>query len=186
MTTTRGRVAPARLLLLGALLLIPVALAACARDAGPSAAQGQDVEAVAQGIDKSLMCPICPSETIDQSQTEIAEQMRRSVREQLAEGRSRDEVLQFFVERYGDDVLAAPPKSGFNLLAWLVPPLALLLGGGALALTLRAMRQAHRRSEAAPSAGAAGLEPYLAAVDSDIRSLTADDAGRGKGRQVNG
>ena len=180
MTTTTGRATPARLLLLGAILAVASALAACVTDAAPSASQ--DMEAVAQGIDKSLMCPICPSETIDQSQTEIAEQMRRTVREKLAEGSSRDEVLQFFVERYGEDVLAAPPKSGFNLLAWLVPPLALLLGGGALALALRAMRQEHRRSENAPSAaGAAGLEPYLTAVDSDIRSLTADDGGRGKG-----
>ena len=76
-------------------------------------------------------------------------------------------------------ILAAPPKTGFNLLAWLVPPLALLIGGGALALVLRAMRREHRKRAAEPSQGAAGLEPYLTAVDRDIRSLTVEDGGSG-------
>ena len=162
------------------LLAFLVVLSACSTESGPAASQ--DLETVAQGIDKSLMCPICPSETIDQSQTEIAEQMRRTVRERLAEGESRDEVLRFFVERYGEGILAAPPKSGFNLLAWLVPPLALLIGGGALALVLRSMRREHHRSSEEPSLGAAGLETYLSAVDRDIRNLTAEDGGgSGKG-----
>ncbi|MDE2860739.1 MAG: cytochrome c-type biogenesis protein CcmH [Chloroflexota bacterium] len=185
MTTKTGRAIFARLMLPVMLLALFAVVSACATQAaspGP-----QDLEAEAQGIDQSLMCPICPSETIDQSQTEIAEQMRRTVRERLAQGESRDEVLDFFVERYGEGILAAPPKSGFNLLAWLVPPIALLIGGSALALVVRSMRQEHRRSAAAPLPGAAGLEQYLAAVDQDIRGLTADDGGeRGKDQQPNG
>lgn len=175
MTTTAGRATLQRLLLPGVLLAFLAVLSACST-------ASQDLEIVAQGIDQSLMCPICPSETIDQSQTEIAEQMRRTVRERLAEGESRDDVLRFFVERYGEGILAAPPKSGFNLLAWLVPPLALLIGGGALALVLRAMRREHRLAAEVPSTSAAGLETYLSAVDRDIRNLTAEDGGgSGKG-----
>ena len=175
MTTITGRATLQRLLLIGVLLAFLALLSACST-------ASQDLETVAQGIDQSLMCPICPSETIDQSQTEIAEQMRRTVRERLAEGESRDEVLRFFVERYGEGILAAPPKSGFNLLAWLVPPAALLIGGGALALVLRAMRREHRLAAEAPSTSAAGLETYLSAVDRDIRNLTAEDGGgSGKG-----
>ncbi len=180
MTTTTGRATLQRLLLPGALLCFLAMLSACATEAASPAAQ--DMEAVAQGIDKSLMCPICPSETIDQSQTEIAEQMRRTVRERLADGESRDDVLRFFVERYGEGILAAPPKSGFNLLVWLVPPLALLIAGGALALILRAMRREHNLDAGTPSASEAGLETYLSAVDRDIRNLTAEDGGgSGKG-----
>ena len=185
MTTKTGRAIFARILLPAALLVFMAALAACASQPAPRGSQ--DLESEAQGIDKSLMCPICPSETIDQSQTEIAEQMRRTVRERLAQGESRDQVLQFFVERYGEEILAAPPKSGFNLLAWLVPPIALLVGGGALALVVRAMRQENRRSAVAPSPVATGLEPYLAAVDQDIRGLTAEDDGEsGKDQRPNG
>ena len=180
MTTTTGRATLQRLLLPGVLLALVAVVSACSTEA--SSPGSQDLETVAQGIDKSLMCPICPSETIDQSQTEIAEQMRRTVRERLAEGESRDDVLTFFVERYGEGILAAPPKSGFNLLAWLVPPLALLIGGGALALVLRAMRREHHLATEAPSTSAAGLETYLSAVDRDIRNLTAEDGGgSGKG-----
>ena len=103
--------------------------------------------------------------------------MRRTVREKLTEGESRDDILQFFVDRYGQDVLAVPPKSGFNLLVWLAPPIALLLGGGALAMVLRAMRQDHRRSTEAPLSTVSDLEPYLSAVDRDIRRMTSEDGG---------
>ena len=173
MTTKIGRAMFARLLLPASLLALVAAFAACAAESNVSSQR--DLEVEAQGIDQSLMCPICPSETIDQSQTEIADQMRRTVRERLAQGDSRDEVLRFFVDRYGEEILAAPPKSGFNLLAWLVPPLALLVGGGALALVVRAMRRDALRVAATPAPGAAGLEPYLAAVDQDIRGLAVED-----------
>ena len=59
-----------------------------------------------------LMCPVCPAETIDQAQVEISFQMRAVVREMLAEGRTREEILDYFVDRYGADILAAPPKVG--------------------------------------------------------------------------
>ena len=78
-------------------------------------------EEQAQSIDRSLMCPVCPSETIDQAQVPLAHQMRAVVREKLGDGWSREQILQFFVDRYGQGVLAEPPKRGFNLVAWVVP-----------------------------------------------------------------
>ena len=83
--------------------------------------EGGYSEEEAQAIDRMLMCPVCPAETIDQAQVEISFQMRALVREMLAEGRSRQEILDFFAENYGPDILAAPPKSGTNLLAWILP-----------------------------------------------------------------
>ena len=121
---------------------------------------------MAQGIEKRLMCPVCPSETIDQSQVQLAKQMRDIVREKLAAGESREEIFQFFVDRYGTGVLAEPPRSGFNLLVWVVPPIALVFGGLVLAVALRAMRRSH--DSGAPEDGRADeadLEPYLSAVD---------------------
>ena len=53
---------------------------------------------------------------------------------------SEEEIFDFFVDRYGTSVLAQPPKSGFNLTVWIVPPL-ILLGGVALALVVREMRR---------------------------------------------
>ena len=128
-------------------------------------------EAEAQAIDRMLMCPVCPAQTIDQTEVPLAKQMRAQVRELLASGATQDEVLAWFAapERYGPSVLAEPPRSGFYLIAWIVPGVvvvAALVGG---LLTLRAMR---RRSDGGDSESPADetneLQPYLAAVDRDL------------------
>ncbi|MQF83144.1 cytochrome c-type biogenesis protein CcmH, partial [SAR202 cluster bacterium AD-802-E10_MRT_200m] len=84
-------------------------------------------ETIAQGIDRRLVCPVCPGETIDQSQVELAKQMQVIVREKLRTGESEEDILKFFVERYGESVLAAPSKQGFNLIVWLFPPFAAII-----------------------------------------------------------
>ena len=132
-------------------------------------------EAEAQAIDRMLMCPVCPAQTIDQTEVPLAKQMRAQVRELLAGGATRKEVLAWFSapERYGPGVLAQPPRSGYNLIAWIVPGVVIVaaLAGGLL--TLRAMRG--RTDDNAPeTAGESDdLQPYLAAVDHDL-SLDAD------------
>ena len=159
------------LLVLALLSLVGLILTACASSSGPLSTE--EMETMAQGIDKGLMCPICPSETIDQSQTEIAKQMQIMVREKLAQGESSDDIYQFFVDRYGLGILAEPPKSGFNILIWVIPPIGLLLGSIGLTLTVRAMRREHHgqpKEDALPPL--ADLEPYLSAVDQEIHRLT--------------
>jgi cytochrome c-type biogenesis protein CcmH len=131
----------------------------------------------AQAIDQSLICPICPGETIDQSRTELAKQMRDVVREKLAAGWTGGQIQQFFVERYGPGVLAAPPRRGFNLVAWIVPPVAVLVGIVGLWLALRSLRG---RSTDAPQPSAndanESLDQYLAQVDAALeRSGSAND-----------
>ena len=161
-----------RLALLALLSVAGFAAFAVGCAAQPENPTAEEMEELAQGIDKSLMCPVCPSETIDQSQVQLAGQMRDIVREKLAAGESREDILQFFVDRYGTAVLAEPPRSGFNLLVWVVPPVALLAGGLVLAVVLRSMRKP-RDSDALDSVlpDDADLEPYLSAVDRDIRDL---------------
>jgi cytochrome c-type biogenesis protein CcmH len=131
----------------------------------PTLAQSPYDEAQAQAIDRMLMCPVCPGETIDQSQVELARQMRQRVREMLAQGAARQEVLDFFVARYGVEVLAAPPKTGFNLVAWLLPALAVPAALAAGLLALRAMRRRPSAAEDSTPSRDAGLDPYLAEVD---------------------
>lgn len=139
-------------------------------------------EGEAQAIDRMLICPVCPAESIDQAQVPLARQMRQRVREMLADGASRQEILDWFADRYGAGVLAAPPKTGVNLLAWTLPvagALAALVAGG---LAIRAMTG--RRRETATVAAAAEargvpegeLEPYLAAVDRSLSLPAADDS----------
>ena len=112
------------------------------------------------------MCPVCPAVTIDQTEVELARQMRRLVREMLAQGATRDEVLEFFVDRYGQKVLAAPPKSGANLLAWILPAVGVAAALVAVLVVIRAMAPTSRGGEvAAEPSLEEGLGPYLEAVD---------------------
>ena len=170
---------------------VVVAVVAIAAFAIPAYAQsggdgGAYDDAEAQAIDRMLMCPVCPAQTIDQTEVPLAKQMRAQVRELLASGATRKEVLAWFSapERYGPGVLAEPPRSGFYLIAWIVPGVVVVaaLGGGLL--TLRAMRRRGDDTDTAADANAgvavagvgasasAGesddLQPYLDAVDRDL------------------
>ena len=131
----------------------------------PTSTEATFSERQAQGIDRMIMCPVCPAETIDQAQVEISRQMRKIVRDMLAQGKDREEILDFFVERYGKDILAAPPKSGANLVAWLLP-----VGGvmAALVAGFFIIRSMTRRGPVSPAPSPVqddGLAPYLQLVD---------------------
>lgn len=150
-------------------VLIPLALTHTgslhAQTPEPASPEPTFSEKQAQGIDRMIMCPVCPAETIDQAQVEISRQMRVIVREMLAEGKDRDAILDFFVERYGKDILAAPPKSGASLVAWLLP-----VGGvmAALVAGFFIIRSMTRRGPVSPAPSPVqddGLAPYLQLVD---------------------
>ncbi len=162
--TLRNRI-PA-ILLLGLVLTF----SACASETPPT------LEERAQSIDKQLICLQCPGETIDQSQVELAAQMRAVVRERLADGWSRAEILQYFVDSYGEAVLAAPPKEGFSLLAWVVPPVGL---AGALVLLLLIVRSMRVRGDQAnEETEQVQMGEYLAIADSEMEGVSD---GREKG-----
>ena len=79
-----------------------------------------------QELNKVLMCPVCPGETIDQSQNELSLQMRVIVEEKIGEGWTNEQIKNYFVERYGPRVLMTPPFTGFSITAWIIPPFILV------------------------------------------------------------
>src|ERR1700745_2724761 len=91
------------------------------------------LEARAREVSKSLRCVVCQNETIDESNAELARDMRILVRRRIASGDSNAEVLHYMVERYGDFVLLKPRIMSTTLLLWFGPLLILLLGGIAVA-----------------------------------------------------
>jgi cytochrome c-type biogenesis protein CcmH len=139
-------------------------------------------EAEAHAIDRQLMCPVCPAQTIDQAHVALAQQMRGTVREMLAQGATRQEILDFFADRYGPDVLAAPPKSGFNLVAWVFPPIGV---GAALVAGFFVLRYMSVRRAASPAGDGVehgapeDLIPYLEMVDRqlDLKTEPKPDPG---------
>ena len=98
------------------------------------------LEASVREIAEDLRCPVCQGENLYDSRSSLAAEMRAIIREQLAEDRSRAEIIAFFVERYGDYVRLAPHTGGGQLVVWLLPALALLVG--ALGVTLAIRRRA--------------------------------------------
>lgn len=101
----------------------------------PSTRAADRVEA----LGKQLRCPVCQTVSVEESPSETAQAMREIIAEQVAAGRTDEEVISFFVDRYGEWVILEPPASGNTLVVWLLPPAALLAG---LWVALRRKRRA--------------------------------------------
>ncbi len=95
------------------------------------------LEARAREIGRALRCVVCQNQSIDDSNAEVARDMRRAVRERLVAGDNDAAVFDFMVARYGDYVLLNPPFKARTLLLWLGAPLMLLIAGGALLIAAR-------------------------------------------------
>jgi len=96
-------------------------------------------------IAKKLRCPVCRGESAAESSAGVTEEMRRQIAEMLAEGKSEDEIIQYFVDRYTEWILYEPPKRGLGLVVWLAPVIGLGIFGFGLYSYLRA---ASRRAAA--------------------------------------
>jgi cytochrome c-type biogenesis protein CcmH len=138
-----------------ALVAILAAFPLCWGAAAPAASPA-DVEARVQEIASELRCVVCQNLSVADSPSDLAKEMRNLVREQVQQGKSRDEVEAYFVSKYGDFVLLSPPKRGFNLLVWGLPFLAIAVG--ACGVYLAARRWATPPAEAAPAADPAYTE----------------------------
>ncbi|MFN3491705.1 MAG: cytochrome c-type biogenesis protein CcmH [Anaerolineales bacterium] len=79
-------------------------------------------------IAKGLYCPVCENTPLDVCPTEACKQWREVIRTQLAQGKTKEEIEQYFVDYYGDRVLAEPPRTGLNWLVYILPPAVILLG----------------------------------------------------------
>jgi cytochrome c-type biogenesis protein CcmH len=118
-----------------ALALVAAALLAPTAAAAPNPA---DLEA-------ELVCPTCKT-TLDQSDAPVARRMKQIIRARIAEGATAQQIKDELVAQFGSGVLAEPPKSGFDLLAWLVP--LGLLGAGGVGVAALAWGWSRRRGEA--------------------------------------
>ncbi len=95
-------------------------------------------EARAVAIGKQLRCLVCQNESIEDSGADLAHDLRKIVRTRVAAGETDDQVTGWLVERYGDFVRLSPPFNAATFVLWGSPFLALLIGGGAIALSRRA------------------------------------------------
>jgi cytochrome c-type biogenesis protein CcmH len=117
-------------------------------------APASETRPTAAELESELVCPVCDS-TLDTSSAPIALRMKARIRERIADGATKSEIKAEFVEQFGTKVLATPPRSGFDLLAWVLPVagglVALLVVGGVV----------WRWSRPAPPEPEAPLDPEL-------------------------
>lgn len=111
-------------------LLLGLCLLALSLVAVPAASAQEPVtDDEVNEIARDLYCPVCENTPLDVCPTQACQDWRAEIRSQLSQGKSEEEIQQYFVERYGARVLAEPPRQGFNLIIWVLPILAVVVAG---------------------------------------------------------
>ena len=133
-------------------------------------------EATASDIAGELICQCGCGRILDSHVCATQEAMVTLIEQQLAQGESREEILDYFVAQYGEPVLASPPKRGFNLTVWIAPIAALLLGGGAVYF---ALKRWVRRGELQPTTAVTENgedDKYLRQLEEELEEFVARDS----------
>ena len=143
-----------------AITLVALALAALAPAATLAQAPATPLgDQAVYEVAARLRCVVCQNLSVADSPSEMASQMRGLIRERLAAGERPDQVVQYFVDRYGEWILLEPRRHGFTLLVWLAPPVAVVAGLVLVAVLLaRWTRRRPRPAAATPAVDAAMQE----------------------------
>lgn len=129
-------------------------------------AQAKDVELLARQVERELIAPCCWSQTVAEHRSEASEQMRREIRDMIQKGLSHRQIIDFYVSKFGERILAAPRPRGFNLAAYILPGLGIVAGAGIVALLLRRWRAP--LSPAPPPEGRADAD-YLDRIERELK-----------------
>ena len=117
------------------LMMVPALFPALA--AVPETFSDPALEARARNLQRQLRCLVCQGESVDDSHSPFANDVRSLVREQIAGGKSDEQIEDFLVARYGDFILMKPPLQSDTWLLWLAPFLALGAGGAVAAAVIK-------------------------------------------------
>ena len=135
-------------------------------------------EPVWQDVAGELMSPACPGRTLLNCTSEHASQWQELIRQKVAEGVPKDEIMKYFINIGGEEVLASPPKRGFTLAVWLLPAFALLNGAGLIIMLTTRWAKRSRSHEQDPSVAscpeqsqAAAADPYLSRVRRELQDI---------------
>lgn len=131
------------------LVIVALALLPLSAWAGEAKDLAEDpvVEKRMVGLAQNLRCLVCQNESLASSHAELAEDLRREVREMIRKGMSDKEITDYLVQRYGDFVLYDPPVKSYTILLWFGPFALFLLGGGILFYQLRKRRNLQPQTE---------------------------------------
>ncbi len=126
-------------------------------------------------IAHQLFCPVCENTPLDVCETQACKQWRELIRLKISEGWTEEEIKQYFVDNYGARVLSEPPREGFYLLVYFVPPVIILAG---IVILFRAFRQWRKDDDDEDDAEIAGAnstsssdadDEYIARLEEEMR-----------------
>lgn len=152
-------------LVAGSFTLLQPVTPALAQEQTPQSPTDDQVNAIA----KQLYCPVCENIPLDVCPTQACAQWRDLIREKLSAGWTEDQIKDYFVDQYGDRVLATPPASGLNWLVYIIPPVAII---GGIYILYRALRSWQRPPVGNGDAGQpeqAIDDDYLARIEDELR-----------------
>jgi cytochrome c-type biogenesis protein CcmH len=149
-----------------------VVLAAALALAAPAVASEQ--HPTLAELENDVMCPVCAGETLAQSDSPAAGQVKRFIQGRIAAGDTRSEIERKLVAEYGTRILAAPPRHGFDLLAWLLPLVGIVAAAGILGML--AWRWSRSSEEPAPLAGP--RSPNGRALDPELERRVDEELAR--------
>jgi cytochrome c-type biogenesis protein CcmH len=131
-----------------------------------------DIDKETREISYLLMCPVCEGQTVAESNSQLANQMRSIIREKLQEGKSKDEIIAYFVSRYGETILGAPPAKGVNWLLWTLPAVALVVGGVIIGLFLYKSKEEREKSqEESREPSTQSESKYIEKLDKELKEF---------------
>src|SRR5437660_11634512 len=120
-------------------LVICFASVALAKEAKP--AEDPQIAQRMRALTEQLRCLVCQNETLADSRADLAEDLRKTIREQMKAGKSDQEIIAFLTQRYGDFVLYKPPVKSTTYLLWFGPFVLLVGGTGVLYRYLKKRRE---------------------------------------------
>ncbi|UCG23174.1 MAG: cytochrome c-type biogenesis protein CcmH [Chloroflexota bacterium] len=172
----RGLTKLPRLILVASIIMAILAVAL------PPLAQGQTVPVTDDEVNevaKELYCPICESTPLDVCATQACADWREVIRTKLAEGQTAQEIKDYFELQYGPQALAEPPQSGFTLAVWILPILAVVVGGFFFIRYVRGLRVeansaaagAQEIESSMPEEDAPAGDDYRARIESELREM---------------
>jgi cytochrome c-type biogenesis protein CcmH len=133
---------------------------------------GQSLEEQARDLEGKIIAPCCWSQPVSQHYSQAADEIRLEIRQMLAQGKSSQQILDYYVSKYGERILASPRPRGFNLLAYVLPYLSLGLGMAGLVVFLKRLRGRARPAEAGPGVPVSAPDSkYAERVERELREL---------------
>ncbi len=159
----RSRMTDYWLLITGYCVLLTVY---CLLFTGVALAQtGEPTADEVNAIAKQLYCPVCENIPLDVCPTQACIQWRATIKEKLAAGWTEQQIKDYFVQQYGERVLAQPSTRGINILIWVLPPLGVLAG---VALLIYYLRRMHRPATAAAGNATSSGDEYAKRLEEEL------------------